>query len=123
MLYFVKHVNRFSILNEVSFIVKFKCCGLVNYVDWQKNIYFNCSQSGQESCSVPYSCCKVVGLSFHISLKKTFSVKLKNNVSFYSFFLFFLFLFIFFLFYFLFFYFVMQYFLDFLICLFFFQES
>lgn len=35
-----------------------KCCGVNNYMDWDKNIYFNCSSPGSEACGVPYSCCK-----------------------------------------------------------------
>ncbi|BFY97861.1 hypothetical protein BsWGS_00901 [Bradybaena similaris] len=40
------------------------CCGVgdsdVGFLDWNKNVYFNCSQDNEspERCSVPYSCCK-----------------------------------------------------------------
>jgi hypothetical protein len=37
------------------------CCGASNddngYTDWGKNPYFNCSYSGYDACSVPFSCC------------------------------------------------------------------
>eukprot|EP00794_Sanderia_malayensis_P012681 gene12681-13982_t len=38
--------------------INLKCCGIKNYNDWEKNIYFNCSSPGAEACGVPYSCCK-----------------------------------------------------------------
>lgn len=44
-----------SILDKVQ--REFKCCGVNNYNDWNKNIYFNCSQETVESCGVPSSCC------------------------------------------------------------------
>jgi len=33
------------------------CCGLKDYEDWKRNIYFNCSSPGVEACGVPFSCC------------------------------------------------------------------
>ncbi|KAK2150146.1 hypothetical protein LSH36_421g02018 [Paralvinella palmiformis] len=35
-----------------------KCCGVQDYNDWNKNIYFNCSSPSRERCGVPYSCCR-----------------------------------------------------------------
>ncbi|KAK8773516.1 hypothetical protein V5799_011951 [Amblyomma americanum] len=47
----------------VDFVqVQYKCCGVTEaaYKDWNRNIYFNCSQSNPsaERCSVPSSCCR-----------------------------------------------------------------
>lgn len=35
-----------------------KCCGASSYLDWENNLYFNCSSPGYEACGVPFSCCK-----------------------------------------------------------------
>ncbi|KAJ8317390.1 hypothetical protein KUTeg_005294 [Tegillarca granosa] len=39
------------------------CCGLSDedngFLDWNSNIYFNCSSRSIEKCSVPPSCCKI----------------------------------------------------------------
>ncbi|XP_050399533.1 tetraspanin-33 [Patella vulgata] len=49
--------------------IQLKCCGVSNddvgYMDWNSNIYFNCTTDtsgprSPESCSVPFSCCKLV---------------------------------------------------------------
>ena len=46
-----------------------KCCGVAGPDDWNKNVYFNCSnelnKSG-EKCGVPHSCCINVLLFFCI---------------------------------------------------------
>ncbi|XP_065676506.1 tetraspanin-33-like [Hydra vulgaris] len=56
----VNYRNNDNLQNLIDYSqMTFKCCGLVSYLDWQNNIYFNCSQLGPESCSVPYSCCKI----------------------------------------------------------------
>lgn len=34
-----------------------KCCGVVQYDDWDTNVYFNCSSPSRERCGVPFSCC------------------------------------------------------------------
>lgn len=36
-----------------------KCCGIKDYRDWNKNIYFNCTKENPSGlrCGVPYSCC------------------------------------------------------------------
>ena len=47
----------------------FQCCGLASYRDWQKNVYFNCSRSGMEACSVPFSCCKTDKLNTYCGYK------------------------------------------------------
>nr|XP_026691485.1 tetraspanin-33-like [Ciona intestinalis] len=39
------------------FMFQFQCCGANTYIDWENNIYFNCSSISYEACSVPYSCC------------------------------------------------------------------
>ena len=46
-------------MSTVVFL-QFQCCGLTDYKDWEKNIYFNCSNANpsMEKCSVPWSCCK-----------------------------------------------------------------
>ncbi|XP_067283222.1 tetraspanin-33 isoform X1 [Pseudorasbora parva] len=38
---------------------QFNCCGGISYMDWSRNIYFNCSKENpsRERCSVPFSCC------------------------------------------------------------------
>lgn len=52
--------NNVNLQNIIDYSqMTFGCCGLISYRDWRRNIYFNCSQKGQEACSVPYSCCKV----------------------------------------------------------------
>ncbi|KAK8775003.1 hypothetical protein V5799_010464, partial [Amblyomma americanum] len=41
---------------------EYKCCGVTEaaYLDWNSNIYYNCSKSNPsaERCSVPPSCCR-----------------------------------------------------------------
>lgn len=38
---------------------QFNCCGGISFMDWSKNMYFNCSDNNpsRERCSVPFSCC------------------------------------------------------------------
>lgn len=38
---------------------EFDCCGGIEYKDWSRNMYFNCSNDNpsRERCSVPFSCC------------------------------------------------------------------
>lgn len=36
---------------------KFQCCGSEEYLDWQVNMYHNCSAPGPLACGVPYTCC------------------------------------------------------------------
>ncbi|NP_001002617.2 tetraspanin-33 isoform 1 [Danio rerio] len=38
---------------------QFNCCGGISFMDWSKNMYFNCSDDNpsRERCSVPFSCC------------------------------------------------------------------
>ncbi|KAL7882477.1 hypothetical protein SRHO_G00001350 [Serrasalmus rhombeus] len=40
---------------------EFACCGGLSYMDWSKNIYFNCTDDNpsRERCSVPFSCCLI----------------------------------------------------------------
>ncbi|XP_072534493.1 tetraspanin-15 [Salminus brasiliensis] len=37
---------------------KFKCCGGMEYKDWNVNMYHNCSAPGPLACGVPYTCCE-----------------------------------------------------------------
>lgn len=40
---------------------KMKCCGVIGPDDWDRNDYFNCSNTKNlsgERCAVPYSCCR-----------------------------------------------------------------
>ncbi|XP_072164746.1 tetraspanin-14-like [Diadema setosum] len=34
-----------------------QCCGIDSPMDWQFNIYFNCSSRARSRCGVPFSCC------------------------------------------------------------------
>ncbi|XP_019397845.1 PREDICTED: tetraspanin-10 [Crocodylus porosus] len=34
-----------------------QCCGVESYLDWETNLYFNCSSPGVQACGVPASCC------------------------------------------------------------------
>ncbi|PWA31584.1 hypothetical protein CCH79_00020018, partial [Gambusia affinis] len=46
--------------NAIDFVQKkFQCCGVENYRDWSRNVYFECSESNPslEVCGVPFSCC------------------------------------------------------------------
>ncbi|XP_027867757.1 tetraspanin-33 isoform X2 [Xiphophorus couchianus] len=46
--------------NAIDFVQKkFQCCGVENYKDWSRNVYFECSESNPslEVCGVPFSCC------------------------------------------------------------------
>uniref|UniRef100_A0A3B3YP06 Tetraspanin-33 n=1 Tax=Poecilia mexicana TaxID=48701 RepID=A0A3B3YP06_9TELE len=46
--------------NAIDFVQKkFRCCGVENYKDWSRNVYFECSESNPslEVCGVPFSCC------------------------------------------------------------------
>ncbi|XP_061894413.1 tetraspanin-33 [Entelurus aequoreus] len=48
--------------NAIDFVQKkFQCCGVDNYRDWSKNVYFECSDSNPslEACGVPFSCCVI----------------------------------------------------------------
>ncbi|TRY56755.1 hypothetical protein DNTS_018898 [Danionella cerebrum] len=40
---------------------QFNCCGGNSFMDWSKNMYFNCSKDNpsRERCSVPFSCCLI----------------------------------------------------------------
>lgn len=47
--------------NAIDFIQKkFQCCGVDSYLDWSKNVYFQCSDTNPslEACAVPFSCCR-----------------------------------------------------------------
>ncbi|KAM4689935.1 tetraspanin-15-like [Rhinophrynus dorsalis] len=44
--------------NILDFTQKqFKCCGGGGYMDWEQNMYHECSAPGPLACGVPYTCC------------------------------------------------------------------
>ncbi|XP_031582434.1 tetraspanin-33 [Oreochromis aureus] len=56
----VHYRDDIDLQNLIDFGQKeFDCCGALTYLDWSKNIYFNCSKDNpsRERCSVPFSCC------------------------------------------------------------------
>ncbi|KAG5831243.1 tetraspanin-15 [Anguilla anguilla] len=57
----VNYYDDLDFKNIMDFVQrKFKCCGGTEYLDWQVNMYHNCSAPGPLACGVPYTCC--VGL-------------------------------------------------------------
>lgn len=38
--------------------IELGCCGSKSYIDWEANIYFNCSSPSVSACGVPFSCCR-----------------------------------------------------------------
>ncbi|XP_077992662.1 tetraspanin-33-like [Glandiceps talaboti] len=58
----VRYREDLDLRNFIDFIqIELECCGGRNgFQDWQKNRYFNCSDTNlsREKCGVPYSCCQ-----------------------------------------------------------------
>ncbi|XP_002739806.1 tetraspanin-33-like [Saccoglossus kowalevskii] len=60
----VSYRDDLDLQNAIDFVqTKLKCCGGISYVDWEHNIYFNCSSPGPSSCGVPWSCCRSVDMN------------------------------------------------------------
>ncbi|XP_041072189.1 tetraspanin-33 isoform X3 [Carcharodon carcharias] len=56
----IRYRDDLDLQNLIDYIQKkFKCCGVSNYNDWSKNMYFNCVDTNPslERCAVPFSCC------------------------------------------------------------------
>ncbi|KAL0963059.1 hypothetical protein UPYG_G00349170 [Umbra pygmaea] len=56
----VHYRDDIDLQNLIDFGQKeFSCCGGITYTDWNKNMYFNCTDDKRnlEACSVPFSCC------------------------------------------------------------------
>ncbi|XP_054656045.1 tetraspanin-33 isoform X2 [Dunckerocampus dactyliophorus] len=56
----VHYRDDIDLQNLIDFGQKeFGCCGAVEYGDWSKNMYFNCTAANPslERCAVPFSCC------------------------------------------------------------------
>lgn len=56
------------------------CCGLENYDDWEKNLYFNCSSPGVEKCGVPYSCCQPDPTFAVVNLQCGYNIRLQDKL-------------------------------------------
>ncbi|XP_043111933.1 tetraspanin-15 isoform X2 [Puntigrus tetrazona] len=46
-----------SLRDNLCLLKVFKCCGGNDFMDWQVNMYHNCSAPGPLACAVPYTCC------------------------------------------------------------------
>ncbi|XP_067277947.1 tetraspanin-15 [Pseudorasbora parva] len=56
----VNYYDDLDFKNIMDFVQNtFKCCGGKEYMDWQVNMYHNCSAPGPLACGVPYTCCFV----------------------------------------------------------------
>ncbi|KAJ8359928.1 hypothetical protein SKAU_G00164530 [Synaphobranchus kaupii] len=54
----VNYYDDLDFKNIMDFVQrKFKCCGGKEYLDWEVNMYHNCSAPGPQACGVPYTCC------------------------------------------------------------------
>ncbi|XP_043111932.1 tetraspanin-15 isoform X1 [Puntigrus tetrazona] len=54
----VNYYDDLDFKNIMDFVQKnFKCCGGNDFMDWQVNMYHNCSAPGPLACAVPYTCC------------------------------------------------------------------
>ncbi|XP_078423722.1 tetraspanin-33 isoform X3 [Cetorhinus maximus] len=56
----IRYRDDLDLQNLIDYIQKkFKCCGVSNYSDWSKNMYFSCVDNNPslERCAVPFSCC------------------------------------------------------------------
>lgn len=56
------------------------CCGLKDYMDWDQNIYFNCSSPGVEKCGVPFSCCQPDPNFAVVNLQCGFGIRSKDRL-------------------------------------------
>ncbi|KAM6943273.1 tetraspanin-15 [Xenentodon cancila] len=54
----VNYYDDLDFKNIMDFVQKkFMCCGGQEFIDWEVNMYHNCSAPGPLACGVPYTCC------------------------------------------------------------------
>ncbi|XP_061600596.1 tetraspanin-15 [Cololabis saira] len=54
----VNYYDDLDFKNIMDFVQKkFECCGGQEFIDWEVNMYHNCSGRGPLACGVPYTCC------------------------------------------------------------------
>ncbi|XP_055506356.1 tetraspanin-33 isoform X1 [Leucoraja erinacea] len=56
----IRYRDDLDLQNLIDYIQKkFRCCGVLSYKDWSKNVYFSCAETNPslERCAVPFSCC------------------------------------------------------------------
>ncbi|KAJ8250449.1 hypothetical protein COCON_G00223710 [Conger conger] len=54
----VNYYDDLDFKNIMDFVQKkYQCCGGKEYLDWEVNMYHNCSSPGPLACGVPYTCC------------------------------------------------------------------
>ncbi|XP_078077344.1 tetraspanin-33 isoform X2 [Mustelus asterias] len=56
----IRYRDDLDLQNLIDYIQKkFKCCGVLSFRDWSKNVYFSCAAANPslERCGVPFSCC------------------------------------------------------------------
>uniref|UniRef100_UPI00398F62DA tetraspanin-17 isoform X3 n=1 Tax=Pristiophorus japonicus TaxID=55135 RepID=UPI00398F62DA len=70
-------------LRENTFLLKFwLCCGARGPIDWDLNIYFNCTDfnPSRERCGVPFSCCIKDPAEDVINTQCGYDVRLKEEI-------------------------------------------